>query len=328
MRHDLPAYHAQQQSYQRIADTSVQVPPLALSIRGSSAKSTAGRRENTAANHCNTSIEDTSGANTFFIDYRLGLDRVEPFGYCMVRIGLAPGADSSDELQVHAFSYDSILNAVTQHEKQFGTDPIDMLVVEGLASLSQPDLHNELYFTVAMSETLRALNDLKADGRIRAFGMVADHAEYCQRAMLHGKWDLFVLNHRYTLLEQWPLFNLLPECEKAGTSIIVGHPFNSGILRGTKLWNFKAAPAFVEARMENIRHICQLHEVPVEAAALQFPLAHPCVVSVVSNPATHGISQLLDWLHYPIRESLWEDLKLGGVLHEEAPVPASSSINH
>jgi len=278
--------------------------------------------------YCSTS---TTFNNSFLLDYRLGADIEKPQTPRMVRIGLTPGSGSIDELQVQAFSYDNILNAVTQHEERFGDDPIDILVVEGIASLGRPDLHNELYFTVAMSETLKALEELKADGRIRAYGMVADHAEYCQRALQHGHWDLFVLNHRYTLLEQWPLFNLLPACEKAGTSIIAGHPFNSGILRGTGQWNFKPAPAFVEARMVNIRHICQLHEVPLEAAALQFPLAHPVVVSVVTNPATHGIDQLHEWLNLPIRDSLWEDLKLGGVLHKEAPVPSSlkvSNTNH
>ena len=79
--------------------------------------------------------------------------------------------------------------------------------------------------------------------------------------------------------------------------------------------------------MVNIQHICQLHEVPVEAAALQFPLAHPAVASVVTNPTTHGIDQLLEWLNLPIRDSLWEDLKLGGVLHDEAPVPSSSRVS-
>lgn len=323
-----------QQTQQSVGRTPLTVPPLGLSYRESPAKAITGEAKRPLGNHRDSDLHAAqlffSSApvnNNFMVDYRLGADIEKPHAPRMVRIGLTPGSGSSDELQVQAFSYDSILNAVTEHERQFGDNPIDILVIEGIASLGRPDLHCELYFTVAMSETLRALEDLKADGRIRAFGMVADHAEYCQRALLHGHWDLFVLNHRYTLLEQWPLFNLLPACEKASTSIIVGHPFNSGILRGTNQWNFKPAPAFVEARMVNIQHICQLHEVPVEAAALQFPLAHPAVASVVTNPTTHGIDQLLEWLNLPIRDSLWEDLKLGGVLHDEAPVPSSSRVS-
>ncbi len=308
-----------QQPQQRVGNTSLTVPSLGLSYREVPAKGITGDTIKNCSTHAALN-------NSFLLDYRLGADIKNSQTPCMVRVGLTPGSGSTDELQVQAFSYDNIINAVTQHEEQFADDTIDMLVVEGIASLGRPDLHSELYFAVAMSQTLRALEELKADGRIRAYGMVADHAEYCQRALLHGHWDLFVLNHRYTLLEQWPLFNLLPACEKAGTSVVAGHPFNSGILRGTSQWNFKPAPAFVEARMENIRHICQLHEVPLEAAALQFPLAHPAVISVVTNPATHGIDQLLDWLYLPIRDSLWEDLKLGGVLHEEAPVPHSSKV--
>ena len=246
----------------------------------------------------------------------------------IVRIGLPPAQKSEDTLHSGLFSYEGVLKAYQRICELLPDRKPDFLLLEGVASLFNSDLQNELYFSIAMQGALQALQELRAARDVSCIGLVADHAEYLQRALQHGDWDFFVLNHRYTLLEQWPLFNLLPECQQTSTTVMVGHPFNTGILRGVNRWNFTTPADFVKARVENIRHICRLHEIPVQAAALQLPAAHPAVSTVLIDTDTHSLKaaeQILQWQSLPIPESLWDDLKLGGVLHEEAPVPAHKS---
>jgi len=245
----------------------------------------------------------------------------------MVRIGLPPGQRNEDSLNTDLFSYEGILRAYQRIREILPNRKPDFLVLEGVASLFNSDLQNELYFSVAMQGALQALQELRAARDVACIGLAADHAEYLQRALQHGDWDVFILNHRYTLLEQWPLFNLLPECEQTATTVMVGHPFNTGILRGENSWNFTTPADFVTARVENIRHICRLHEIPVQAAALQFPVAHPAISTVLVDSQINKAEQIRQWQNWPIPASLWDDLKLGGVLHEEAAVPAHRSAS-
>jgi D-threo-aldose 1-dehydrogenase len=137
-----------------------------------------------------------------------------------------------------------------------------------------------------------------------------------------GAWDAFLLAGRYTLLEQAPLDDLLPKCVAAGTSIVVGGPLNSGILAGRDTWNYRPAPPEATARMKAIAAICDSHRVPLPAAALQFPLAHPAVAAIIPGPRNAGeFVANLDLLRHPIPAALWTDLRQARLLHPDAPVP-------
>jgi D-threo-aldose 1-dehydrogenase len=138
-----------------------------------------------------------------------------------------------------------------------------------------------------------------------------------------GQWDAFLLAGRYTLLEQAPLDDLLPKCLASGTSVVVGGPLNSGILAGRDTWNYAPAPAAVIARVKQIAAICDSHHVPLPAAALQFPLAHPAVAAIIPGPRNAAeFTQNLGLLNHKIPAALWSDLRQAGLLHPEAPVPA------
>jgi D-threo-aldose 1-dehydrogenase len=138
---------------------------------------------------------------------------------------------------------------------------------------------------------------------------------------------------RYTLLEQGALDELFPQAKAGGTAVIVGGPYNSGILAvGTRAagtrssappqYNYAPAPADVIARVARIEAVCERHAVSLAAAALQFPLAHPQVASVI--PGIASVAQLWDTLRFyrmPIAPRFWEDLKSQGLLRDDAPVP-------
>jgi D-threo-aldose 1-dehydrogenase len=169
----------------------------------------------------------------------------------------------------------------------------------------------------------RALRELKSSGAVSAFGMGVNEREVLLEAMEWGEWDAFLLAGRYTLLEQAPLDDLLPKCAAAGTSIVVGGPLNSGILAGRDTWNYNPAPPDVIARVKQIADICDAHRVPLPAAALQFPLAHPAVAAIIPGPRNAGeFTQNLGLLAHKIPASLWSDLKQAGLLHPDAPTPA------
>jgi D-threo-aldose 1-dehydrogenase len=169
----------------------------------------------------------------------------------------------------------------------------------------------------------RALEGLRAAGTVRGIGIGVNEREVLLEAMEWGDWDVFLLAGRYTLLEQAPLEDLLPKCEKAGTSIVVGGPLNSGILAGRDTWNYKTAPPEIVARVNSIEAVCDSHRVPLAAAALQFPLAHPAVAAIIPGPRNidefHANVRLL---RRPIPAGLWADLRDAGLLHPHAPTPA------
>jgi len=142
-------------------------------------------------------------------------------------------------------------------------------------------------------------------------------------AMEWGAWDAFLLAGRYTLLEQGPLDDLLPKCLSSGISIVVGGPLNSGILAGRDTWNYKIAPSEIVGRVHAIGTVCDRHQVPLAAAALQFPLAHPAVAAIIPGPRSVAeFAANLNILRYPIPSALWSDLREAKLLHPLAPTPA------
>jgi len=174
-----------------------------------------------------------------------------------------------------------------------------------------------------MSGGYKALDELRSSGEIEAIGLGVNEREVCIAAMEHGHWDAFLLAGRYTLLEQDPIHNLLPACEKAGTGIILGGPYNSGILAGGDTWNYAKAPKNVVDKAKAISKVCESHGVPLQAAALQFPLGCPIVATVIPGARSQQeMEQNIEWFNSDIPPSLWQDLRNENLLDEQAPLPS------
>jgi D-threo-aldose 1-dehydrogenase len=169
----------------------------------------------------------------------------------------------------------------------------------------------------------RALEKLRREGLIRAIGIGVNEPEVLLEAMEWGDWDAFLLASRYTLLEQGPLDDLFPKCVQSGISIVVGAVHNTGILAGRDSWNYRPAPPEIAARVDAIRAVCDSHAVPLIAAALQFPLAHPAVSAVLPGPrSVQEMEENSEFLRYPIPAALWADLRNAKLLHPDAPTPS------
>jgi D-threo-aldose 1-dehydrogenase len=224
---------------------------------------------------------------------------------------------------VFDYGYDAVMRSFEDSLQRLGRDRIDILLLHDIGPFTHPDPGEERrHFRDAMSGGYRALDELRRAGQVGAIGIGVNEVEVSLRVLDHGDWDLFLLAGRYTLLEQDPLGTLFPACARAGTRIIVGGPYNSGILVGGATWNYAAAPEAIRARVAAMRAVCDRHGVPLPAAALQFCLAHPVVASVIPG-ARNGaeLMETLRWMETKIPEALWEDLRGEGLLDPAAPTP-------
>ena len=223
---------------------------------------------------------------------------------------------------IYDYSYDGIMRSVEDSNQRLGLARIDIALVHDIGAYQHGAELNAQYFKVLAESGYKALEELRRTGVVSAIGIGVNEKEVLIEALKIGDWDAFLLAGRYTLLEQGPLEDLLPLCTARGTSIIVGGPLNSGILAGRDTWNYAAAPAEVVARVRQIQAVCDSHKVPLPAAALQFPLAHPVVCAIIPGPRTAAeFNENLPLLTQKIPAGLWSDLKAQGLLHKDAPVP-------
>jgi D-threo-aldose 1-dehydrogenase len=223
---------------------------------------------------------------------------------------------------VYDYSYDGIMRSFEDSLQRLGLARIDILYVHDIGAMQHGgEAHPKLMRTLR-DGGYRALEELRSAGTVRAIGIGVNEREVLLEALEWGDWDAFLLAGRYTLLEQAPLDDLLPKCLKAGTSVVVGGPLNSGILAGRDTWNYKTAPPEVVARVNAIKAVCDSHRVPLAAAALQFPLAHPAVAAIIPGPRNvDEFHANLKLLQHPIPARLWADLRDAGLLHPGAPTP-------
>jgi D-threo-aldose 1-dehydrogenase len=164
---------------------------------------------------------------------------------------------------------------------------------------------------------------------VGAIGLGVNEQAVCEEALDHADLDVFLLAGRYTLLEQTALESFLPRCVVRGVGVIIGGPFNSGALvetGGPLHYNYETAPPDIVERVGRLRRICAAHGVPLAAAALQFPLAHPAVLSVIPGMASAGqVSDAVGWLDLSIPDALWSALRVEGLVRADAPVPVSKA---
>ncbi len=223
---------------------------------------------------------------------------------------------------VYDYTYDGVMRSFEDSIQRMGLTKIDILLLHDIGEMQHGAALNKTLFADAMSGGYKALDELRSAGEIKAIGLGVNEREVCLEAMKHGQWDAFLLAGRYTLHEQEPIHDLLPECEKAGTGIILGGPFNSGILVGGETWNYAKAPPEVVTKVQHLDRVCASHNIPLAAAALQYPLGSSLVASVIPGPRSRAeMQQIMQWFHTPIPASLWSDLQSEGLLDPAAPSP-------
>ena len=227
-------------------------------------------------------------------------------------------ADTRPVRPVFDYSADGVRRSVEESLGRLGLDRIDILYIH------DPDDHWE----AAIGGAYPALHRLREQGVVGAIGAGMNQAEMLARFAREGDFDVFLVSGRYTLLDQVALHDLMALCVEKGISVIAGGVMNSGILadpRPGARFNYLPAPAEVVERARRIRAVCDQYNIPIRAAAIQFPLAHPAVAAVVAGVRT--IEHLDDYPRFmamTIPAGLWSDLRAEGIVDPEAPVPAAA----
>ena len=211
------------------------------------------------------------------------------------------------------YSYDGAMRSFEDSLQRLGTDRVDILLLHDCDRRNHGAAYRER-FGEAMAGAYRALLSLREQGAVRAIGAGLNEWEACQDFAEAGDFDCFLLAGRYTLLDQSSLDSFLPLCERRGIGIILGGPYNSGILAtgpvpGAMYDYAPASPAILE-RTAAIEGICRRHGVPLRAAALQFPLSHPTVATVIPGARDAAeVEENLRLMAHPIPDALWLELR-------------------
>jgi len=239
-----------------------------------------------------------------------------------------PGTDFQTPMPFYAkfdYSYDATMRSLEDSLQRLGLDRIDVALIHDIGR----DWHGErqpAIFRQAMGGAAKALAELRSAGQIRAIGIGVNDVDVCEATMNEMDLDCVLLAGRYTLLEQGGLDRFLPDAHRRGISVIVGGPFNSGLLarlgQPSATYNYGAVPSEIAKRAAALHAVCAKHGVPLPAAALQFPLAHPAVAAIIPGARNAAeVASHWQWARLKIPAALWDDLRKQGLVRAEAPVP-------
>ena len=230
---------------------------------------------------------------------------------------------------VFDYGYEAVMESHAGSLERLRVPRVDILLCHDIGRLTHGPNH-----ATRVREFLdggyRAMRELRTAGTVRAIGIGVNELEICVELLDSCELDCILLAGRYTLLEQPALDKLLPLCVRKQVSIICGGPFNSGILAlGSRAlqahYNYEPPPPAIVERVRMLEAACAEFAVPLPAAALQFPLAHPAVASVVAGCAngTEAVDNAR-LFSVSIPGEFWKTLRERGLVDARAPLPGHS----
>lgn len=230
---------------------------------------------------------------------------------------------------VFDYTYDGVMRSYDASRARLDVRNADILLIHDLCAFSQgsQEISDAKVRELFDGGGYKALTELRDAGEIAAIGAGVNEWQVCEKLLGLGDFDGFLLAGRYTLLEQEALESFLPLCEKRDVGIILGGPYNSGILAtgavpGAK-YNYADAPEEILDRVRRIEAVCAAHQTPLIAAALQFVLGHPSVKTVIPGAVSAAeVRANVSLLERPIPAALWTDLRGEGLIRPDAPAPS------
>lgn len=272
--------------------------------------------------------------------------RLQPDTVISTKVGrlLDPDATVTDDAERDGFrspmpfvmrydySYDGIMRSHEHSLQRLGLARIDILYIHDIGGYTHGAAAASYWHQLTTGGGLKALEQLRRGGAIAGFGLGVNEIQACLDVMNEARLDAILLAGRYTLLEQNALDTLFPACQAAGTSIVIGGPYNSGILatgtrhHGTIHYDYGPAPQSVIDRVAQIEAVADRHGVSLPAAALAFVLAHPLVASVIPGiGSARRVAQTVDLYRETIPPQFWAELIHEGLVHAGAPLPGVSA---
>lgn len=219
------------------------------------------------------------------------------------------------------YSYDAIMRSFEDSLQRLGLTRIDLLFVHDIGRMTHGERADHHWRELTDGGGFRALDELRSAGLVRGVGLGVNEVEVVEAAMDEIDLDCTMLAGRYTLLEQDSLA-MLDRAAEAGHAIVAAAPFNSGLLVGNGKFNYEDAPQDIVRRAEALADVAREFDIPLPAAAIQFPLAHKAVVTV--NTGAHRPDQIetsARWLETEIPAEFWSTLVQRGLIAPGTPVP-------
>ena len=228
---------------------------------------------------------------------------------------------------VFDYTYDGVMRSLEHSYFRLGISRIDIALVHDVDFWTIKDraILDQRFKTV-MDSGFKALDELRKAGIIGAIGVGINESDTSLRFIQAGDFDCMLLAGRYTLLEQGALDAFLPECEKRHVSVILGGPYNSGILTGgvtdKATHDYVQAPPPLIEKARKIEAVCKRHGVELGAAAMQFPLFHPAFCAVIPGALSAAeVKQNVGRLSARIPAELWSELKREKLIDPASPTP-------
>ncbi len=230
---------------------------------------------------------------------------------------------------VFDYGYEAVMRSHAESVERLGRG-VDILLCHDIGRMTHGDAHaaRVAQFLGGGYQAMRALRD---SGAVRAIGLGVNESEVCVELLQTCDFDCILLAGRYTLLEQPALDALLPLCGRRNVSILCGGPFNSGILAAgsraaaSSHYDYAPPPPAILERVRRLEALCEEFAVPLAAAALQFPLAHPGIASVVAGCASGAESKrCADVFAHAIPAAFWRALRDRGLVDARAPLPPAA----
>jgi D-threo-aldose 1-dehydrogenase len=262
--------------------------------------------------------------NSFVLSTKVGRI-LEPMDDAKIQRGLFAGGLNFEAH--YDYSYDGTMRSIEHSLHRLGLNRVDVLLIHDIDVWTHGSDYERRLGQV-MSGCYPALEKLRSSGVVRAIGVGVNEIIPSLHFARETDIDCILLAGRYTLLEHAALDELLPLCSQKNIGIMLGGPYNSGILATGAVpgatHDYRPALPHIMDRVAKIDAICKSHGEPIAAVALQFPLGHPCVSSVIPgaiNP--EQVDRNIALMQRPIPPALWDDLKQAGLMPATAPVPQS-----
>lgn len=230
---------------------------------------------------------------------------------------------------VYDYSAAGVRRSLEDSLQRLGLARVDILLIHDVVRRWHGDGFEQRY-REAMTGAYPELARMREEGLVGAIGVGIKDADVCERFARDGDFDCIMLAGQYTLLNHEALDGFLPLAERRNIAVLMAAPFNSGILAtgaapGAKYF-YQDAPPDVLGKVRRIEAICASHGVPLAAAALQFPLGHKAVASVVAGARTAAeVDMNADLVMRPLPSGLWADLKSERLIPAHAPSPGEGA---
>lgn len=225
------------------------------------------------------------------------------------------------------YSRDGVMRSYEQALQRLALDTVDALVIHDLEAMFHGDATEVHLRRLTDGGGIAALQELKAAGDIKAFGMGVNTDDALDNVATRVEVDFLLVAMPYTLLDHGALRGGMARCIDKGMGVIVGAPYASGILvtgsRAGATYGYARAEPAVQEKVRGIERVAAAHGVSLPSVALQFVLAHPAVAAVIPGAARPAeVAGNLAALRAPIPAGLWADLKAERLILPDAPVPA------